>query len=162
VTDTDARLWHPWLRIGRVLGVMLRSSATRTARERTPWHATQRAAWMRYDRSVPRRGRAAHDFDATVVSRSPRRAVPQVAVLFSFLLGPLRGQSTPNTDEVKERGESTYENHEPCQHHLWTLPVASRMTGRAVWAMPDTKVPLFATEGLQRILKLLHARKSQA
>jgi hypothetical protein len=23
VNDTDARLWHPWLRINRVLGVML-------------------------------------------------------------------------------------------------------------------------------------------
>jgi hypothetical protein len=25
VTDTDARLWHPWLRINRVLRVMLRT-----------------------------------------------------------------------------------------------------------------------------------------
>jgi hypothetical protein len=48
VTDTDARLWHPWLRINRVLGVMLRSSATGTAWERTPWHATQRVAWWRW------------------------------------------------------------------------------------------------------------------
>jgi len=25
MTDTDARLWHPWLRINRVLRVMLRT-----------------------------------------------------------------------------------------------------------------------------------------
>jgi len=25
VSDTDARLWHPWLRINRVLRVMLNS-----------------------------------------------------------------------------------------------------------------------------------------
>ena len=35
VNNTDARLWHPWLRINRVLRVMLH----------TPRHATQRAAW---------------------------------------------------------------------------------------------------------------------
>ena len=30
MTDTDARLWHPWLRINRVLGVMLqRRSSTK-------------------------------------------------------------------------------------------------------------------------------------
>ena len=64
--------------------------------------------------TTTRRGRlgAAHGPNATVMSRSPGRAVSQVAVLFSFLFGPLRRQSTPNTDEIKECGESTYENHE--------------------------------------------------
>jgi hypothetical protein len=42
--DTDARRWHPWLRINRVLRVMLGTSPTGTAWERTPWQATQRAA----------------------------------------------------------------------------------------------------------------------
>jgi len=41
VTDTDARLRHHWFPINRTLGVMLRSSATGTAWERTPWRATQ-------------------------------------------------------------------------------------------------------------------------
>jgi hypothetical protein len=42
---------------------------------------------------------------------------PQFAVLFSFLFGPLRRQSTPNTDEIKKCGECTYENHEHRKHH---------------------------------------------
>jgi hypothetical protein len=46
--DTDARLWHPWLRINRVLRVMLHThwSATGAGWERTPWHAVQGAAWI--------------------------------------------------------------------------------------------------------------------
>jgi hypothetical protein len=37
VTDTDARLWHPWLRINRVLRVMLhtRWSAEASAGDKT-------------------------------------------------------------------------------------------------------------------------------
>jgi hypothetical protein len=87
------------------------TSATGTGWERTPWHATQRAASEAL-RQVSRA--AAHDPDATVMSPSARRAdvVSQDAVLFSFLFGPLRRQSTTNTDEIKECGESTYENHE--------------------------------------------------
>jgi hypothetical protein len=46
----DDRLWHPWLRINRVFRGILTDAveptrATGTGWERTPWHATQRAAW---------------------------------------------------------------------------------------------------------------------
>ena len=65
------------------------------------------------------------------MSLSARRAdvVSQDAVLFSFLFGPLRRQSTPNTDEIKECGKSTYENHEHRKHHRLDPPVASRVIG---------------------------------
>jgi hypothetical protein len=38
---SDARLWHPWLRIQR----LLRDIAGGSAYEPTPWRAVQRAAW---------------------------------------------------------------------------------------------------------------------
>jgi hypothetical protein len=38
---TDARLWHPWLRIQR----LLRDIAGGSTWEPTPWRAVQRAAW---------------------------------------------------------------------------------------------------------------------
>jgi len=83
------------------------------------------------------------------MSLSARRAdvVSQDAVLFSFLFGPLRRQSTPNTDEIKECGKSTYENHEHRKHHLLDPPMASRVIGPAVWVMPDARRPgrLFAS-----------------
>jgi len=41
-------------------------------------------------------------------------------------------------------------------------PTPWHATQRAAWETLKKAVPLFATEGLQRILKLLHARKSQA
>src|SRR4029453_14724875 len=78
----------------------------------------------RYDRCGGSARAAAHDPDATVMSPSARRAdvVSQDAVLFSFLFGPLRRQSTPNTDEIKECGESTYENHEHRKNNLLDPP----------------------------------------
>jgi hypothetical protein len=72
----------------------------------------------RYDRSARSARGAAHDPDATVMSQSP----PLDAVLFSFLFGPLGRQSTPNTDEIQECGESTYDNHEHRKHHLLDPP----------------------------------------
>jgi len=103
----------------------------------------------RYDRSARSARAAAHDPDATVMSPSPRRAdvVSQDAVLFSFLFGPLRGQSTPNTDEIKECGESTYENHEHRKHHLLDPPRGLAGDRPAVWVMPDARRPgrLFAS-----------------
>jgi hypothetical protein len=110
------------------------------------------------DRSARSARAAAHDPDATVMSPSPRRAdvVSQDAVLFSFLFGPLRRQSTPNTDEIKECGESTYENHEHRKHHLLDPPRGLADDRPAVWVMPDARGPgrLFAShwepDGRQR------------
>jgi hypothetical protein len=39
--STDARLWHSWLRIQRLLRDIVGGSAW----EPTPWRAVQRAAW---------------------------------------------------------------------------------------------------------------------
>jgi len=69
------------------------------------------------------------------MSQSP----PQFAVLFSFLFGPLRRQSTPNTDEIKERGESTDENCEHRKHHLLDPPRGLACDRPAVWVMPDAR-----------------------
>jgi len=110
------------------------------------------------DRSGRSARAAARDPDATVMSPSPRRAdvVSQDAVLFSFLFGPLRRQSTPNTDEIKECGESTYENHEHRKHHLLDPPRGLAGDRPAVWVMPDARGPgrLFAShwepDGRQR------------
>ena len=49
MTDAHTRLWHPWLRIKRATFYTTGmehspTSATGTGWERTPWHATQRAA----------------------------------------------------------------------------------------------------------------------
>jgi hypothetical protein len=46
VNDTDARLWHPWLRINRVLRVMLhtRWSAEAWAEVKAEFKASRRAA----------------------------------------------------------------------------------------------------------------------
>jgi len=90
----------------------------------------------------------AHASDATVMSQSPRRdVVSQDAVLFSFLFGPLRRQSTPNTNEIEECGESTYENHEHRKHHLLDPPRGLAGDRPAVWVMPDARRPgrLFAS-----------------
>jgi hypothetical protein len=110
------------------------------------------------DRSARSARAAAHDPYATVMSPLARRAdvVSQDAVLFSFLFGPLRRQSTPNTDEIKECGETTYENHEHRKHHLLDPPRGLARDRPAVWVMPDARGPgrLFAShwepDGRQR------------
>jgi len=76
MSDTDARLWHPWLRINRVLRVMLH----------TRWSA---AAWLRaLERLLPDRADARHVFAAR---RRPARRWSEItpepiAVTFSCTL----------------------------------------------------------------------------
>jgi len=66
MTDTNARLWHPWLRINRVLRVMLRtrwsaetSSVVRLEFRRAAGAATRDPANTRRARPPPR-GSARH------------------------------------------------------------------------------------------------------
>jgi hypothetical protein len=78
------------------------------------------------------------------MSQSP----PQFAVLFSFLFGPLRRQSTPNTDEIKKCGECTYENHEHRKHHLLDPPsglAADRPGGMGHARCQEARTPVRVT-----------------
>jgi hypothetical protein len=118
------------------------TSATGTGWERTPWHAPSGRRGRRYDK--PAR--------SAVMSPSARRTdvVSQDAVLFSFLFGPLRRQSTPNTDEIKECGKSTYENHEHRKHHLLDPPcvLAGNRPGSMGHARcQEARTPVCVTSG---------------
>ena len=48
--------------------------------------------------------------------------VSQVAILLSFLFGLQRRHGPPLADEILERSESTYNDHEPREHHLGPPP----------------------------------------
>jgi hypothetical protein len=68
MNDTDARLWHPWLRINRVLRAMLRTRWTAEAwahvriefrRALALKSEIRRAGWFNWRDLGPRRGESA-------------------------------------------------------------------------------------------------------
>jgi hypothetical protein len=48
-----------------------------------------------------------------------------MAILLSFLLGLQGWHAPPLADEIQERRESTYEDHEPREHHVDLPPPAT-------------------------------------
>ena len=69
LTRYDDKDWRARSRCGR--GGTLTTSATGTAWEPTPWHATQRAAWERFRRAAPGDAASCGPVDRPSSSRMP-------------------------------------------------------------------------------------------